>query len=530
MPRRATLALLSATAVLLTCARNPVTGKRQLALVSEEQEIALGKQAAEEIVQSVGAYPDPALQKYVESVGMKMAARSERPKLPWRFVVLDDPTVNAFALPGGPVFVTRGILGHLNSEAELAAVLGHEIGHITARHSVHQMSEAQLAQLGLGIGMVVSEDLRKLGQVAGAGLQLLFLRFGRDAERQSDELGFRYMVEQGYDPRQMASVFTTLERTSAQSGGAGLPQWLSTHPDPGDRAKTAARRAAKVPDPGRLQVDRDAYLARVDGIVFGEDPRQGYFRGDTFVHPELHFQLRLPSGWKANNGAAALVASSPEQDAVFQLASAGKLSPDEAARKFFSQEGVRAAAGEGSTRGFEAQTEQGVVRGVVSFVSHQGRTLALRRLRACREVRRARGHVPAGDPELRAARRSGRGRGRAGPRRAGEGAAGHAARAVRGRVPVERAGRGGRHRERGGERRRAPGRDHREADRGRAAGRRGRAAVGSAVRGRTRPRTAPRPSGRGCARPARRAGCRRGRWRSSPPGPARRRCCGSPAR
>ncbi len=378
MTRRAPLALLAAAAVLLTCARNPVTGKRQLALVSEEQEIALGKQAAEEIVQSVGAYPDPALQRYVESVGMKMAARSERPKLPWRFVVLDDPTVNAFALPGGPVFVTRGILGHLNSEAELAAVLGHEIGHITARHSVQQMSKAQLAQLGLGVGMVVSEDLRKLGQVAGAGLQLLFLRFGRDAERQSDELGLRYMVEQGYDPRQMASVFTTLERTSAESGAAGLPQWLSTHPDPGDRARTALRRAAKVPDPGRLQVDRDAYLARVDGLVFGEDPRQGYFRGDTFVHPELRFQLRLPSGWKANNGAAALVAVSPEQDAVFQLASAGKLSPEEAARKFFSQEGVRAAAGaEGGARGFEAQTEQGVVRGVVSFVSQQGHTLAL---------------------------------------------------------------------------------------------------------------------------------------------------------
>lgn len=382
MRRRVALAVLPVVLALVTCARNPVTGKRQLSLVSEEQEIALGKQAAEEIIQTMGAYPDPALQRYVEGVGMKLASRSERPKLPWRFVVLDDPTVNAFALPGGPVFVTRGILGHLNSEAELAAVLGHEIGHITARHSVEQMSQAQVAQLGLGLGMILSEDLRKVGPVAGAGLQLLFLRFGRDAERQSDELGFRYMVDHGYDPRQMASVFTTLERTSEQAGAAGLPQWLSTHPDPGDRAATALKRASKVPDPARLRVEREAYLARVDGMVFGEDPRQGYFRGDTFVHPELKFQLQLPAGWKASNGAAALVAASPEQDAAFQLASAGKLSPEQAMQKFLSQEGVRAGEGGGvsglpAARYFEAQTQQGVVRGIVSFVSHQGRTFAL---------------------------------------------------------------------------------------------------------------------------------------------------------
>lgn len=380
---RTALPLLVAALALAACARNPVTGKRQLALVSEEQEIALGKQAAEEVLQGVGAYPDDELQRYVSSVGMRMAAHSERPKLPWRFVVLDDPTVNAFALPGGPIFVTRGILGHLNSEAELAAVLGHEIGHVTARHSVQQLSRAQLAQLGLGLGMILSEDVRRYGQVAGAGLQLLFLRFGRDAERQSDKLGFRYMVDQGYDPRQMASVFTTLERTSARAGGAGLPQWLSTHPDPGDRAETARRRAAEVPDPGRREVDRDAYLAHVDGIVFGEDPRQGYFRGDTFVHPGLRFQLRLPSGWKAQNGARALVAASPQEDAAFQLVSAGRLSPDEAARKFFSQEGIRPAqaealaGGQPSARAFEATTEQGTIRGLVTFVSHQGQTFAL---------------------------------------------------------------------------------------------------------------------------------------------------------
>jgi len=160
----------AASLALAACARNPVTGKRELALVSREQEIELGKQSAEQVKQSIPPYPDASVQAYVSQVGMKMAKASERPDLPWSFTVLDDPTVNAFALPGGPVFVTRGILTYLNSEAELAAVVGHEIGHITARHSVEQLSKAQLAQLGLGVGMIFSEDLRQFGQVAGAGL------------------------------------------------------------------------------------------------------------------------------------------------------------------------------------------------------------------------------------------------------------------------------------------------------------------------------------------------------------------------
>lgn len=370
------VALASAAA----CARNPVTGKRQLSLVSTDQEIALGKEAAQQVTESIGRYPDPKVQSYVEGVGKRMAAKSERPNLPWTFTVLDDPTVNAFALPGGPVFVTRGILTHLNSEAELASVLGHEIGHITARHSVQQLSKAQLAQLGLGLGMILSEDVRQFGQVAGAGLQLMFLKFGRDAERQADELGFKYMSAQAYDPREMAHVFTTLARSSKQEKQGKLPEWLSTHPDPANREEKAAERAAGVKDPGSMKIGREEYLAHLDGMKFGEDPRQGFFQGNAFLHPDLAFRIDLPAGWQKANTSAAVVAVSPKKDAGIELTLAGNVSPEEAAKKFFAQKGVKPATLAGSpgasagARYFEAQTEQGPVGGLVSFFSHHGAT------------------------------------------------------------------------------------------------------------------------------------------------------------
>jgi predicted Zn-dependent protease len=373
-----------ALALAAGCARNPVTGKRQLALVSTEQEIALGKEGAQQITQSIGRYEDPKVQAYVQEIGKRMAASSERPELPWSFTVLDDATVNAFALPGGPVFVTRGILTHFNSEAEMASVLGHEIGHITARHSVEQISKAQLAQVGLGVGMILSEDVRQFGQLAGVGLQLAFLKFGRDAERQADELGFKYMTAQSYDPREMANVFTTLARASLARGEGGkLPEWLSTHPDPENRAEKASERAAQVKNPA-LKVDRDEYLAHLEGMKFGEDPRQGFFQGNAFLHPDMQFKLDFPAGWQKANTAAAVMAQSPKKDAIIQLAVAGKESPEEAAKKFFSQKGVKPASLAGATTGlppntryFEAQTEQGQLGGLVSFFSHRGVTLGV---------------------------------------------------------------------------------------------------------------------------------------------------------
>jgi predicted Zn-dependent protease len=382
--RTRTALLLAAALAAAACSRNPATGKRQLTLVSTEQEIALGKEGAQQIAESIGRYPDPKVQAYVEGIGKKMAARSERPELPWTFTVLDDPTVNAFALPGGPIFVTRGILTHMNSEAELASVLGHEIGHVTARHSVEQLSKQQLAQVGLGLGMILSEDVRQYGQLAGVGLQLAFLKFGRDHERQSDELGFRYMTQVGYDPRPMADMFTTLARASKQEGQGGkLPGWLSTHPDPEDRAATATKRAAAVQDAAKLAVGREEFLAMIDGMKFGDDPRQGFFQGDAFLHPDLQFRVDFPPGWQKANTAAAVLAQSPKKDAIVQVALAGKASPEEAAKRFFSQKGVKPATLSGASglpanaRYFEAETEQGNVAGLVSFAAHRGVTLGV---------------------------------------------------------------------------------------------------------------------------------------------------------
>jgi predicted Zn-dependent protease len=381
----ARIASLVAVAVLAACAKNPVTGKRQLTLVSEEQEIAMGKEGAEEIKQQMGTYPDPKVQAYVSEIGKRMAAKSERPHLPWSFTVLDDPLVNAFALPGGPIFVTRGILTHMNSEAELASVLGHEIGHVTARHSVQQISKAQVAQVGVGIGSILSPEAAAVAQVAGAGLGLLFLKYGRDAERESDKLGFKYMVEQKYDPREMADVFRTLERASKQEGGGkgGIPEWLSTHPDPGNRAETAAERASRVPNAAQLRTGRDEFLAMLSGMKFGDDPRQGYFQGDAFLHPDMAFRIDFPAGWQKANTPGAVIAASPKKDAIIQLQVAGKESPEEATKKFFAQEGVEATSLAGgaalpqNARYFQAQTEQGQVAGVVSFFAHKGVTLGV---------------------------------------------------------------------------------------------------------------------------------------------------------
>src|SRR5687767_3526424 len=211
-------------AVLVTCARNPVTGRRELSLISESQEVSMGQEAAKQVAASIPPVADDALQRYVSGLGMQLARASERPNLPWTFQVIDDPQVNAFALPGGPIFVTRGILSHMNSEAQLVSVLGHEIGHITAKHSVSQMSQAQLAQIGLIAAVVVKPELAGFGNIASQGLGLLFLKFGRDDERQSDDLGFKYMTAAGYSPTEMAEMFRTLERLGGGSSGGRVPE------------------------------------------------------------------------------------------------------------------------------------------------------------------------------------------------------------------------------------------------------------------------------------------------------------------
>ena len=370
----------------LGCARNPVTGKSQLSLVSESQEIQMGQQAAKDVANTIGIYKDANVESYVAGIGKRIAANSERPKLPWEFHVVDDPSVNAFALPGGFIYVTRGLMTSVNNEAELATVVGHEIGHVTNRHSVQMISKSQLAQLGLGIGSILSSDIAKYGQLASAGLQVLFLKYSRNAENEADQAGFRYALQQGYDVREMSKVMQTLDRISQTSGGGKLPEWLATHPNPGNRIKHIQSMLDTTHvNLSTAKVNRDDYLRHIQGMTFGEDPRQGYFEGTHFYHPQMRFQLHFPDGWQVQNTPASVAAMSPNQDAIVQLSLAGQNSPQQAAQQFLSQQGVQ--AGQTSSTNinglpatssyFQAQTQQGNIEGIVTFLEFGGTTYGL---------------------------------------------------------------------------------------------------------------------------------------------------------
>ena len=348
----------------------------------------MGQQTRDETLSTFGPYENAAAQALVQRIGMEIAKASERPDLPWEFHVIDDDQVNAFAAPGGFIFITRGILTHMNSEAELASVLGHEVGHVTARHTAQQVTKAQLAQLGLGVGMIFSSTVRSMGGALSQGMQVLFLKFGRDAESQADELGFRYMVADGYDPRGAAEMFRTLERVSSRAGQR-LPEWQSTHPDPGNRVAAATERSDSLESAGRslasLKDNGPQFVQMLNGMTYGADPRNGYFRGSTFYHPGMRFQFTFPQGWKVANLPDQVVSQSPEGDRALQL-QAGKGSPEELAQQFFRQEGLQAGqVSRGTVNGlqtvagdFTAQTQDGsAIRGAAAFIAYESRTFAL---------------------------------------------------------------------------------------------------------------------------------------------------------
>jgi predicted Zn-dependent protease len=366
-------------ATITSCAVNPATGARQFTLYSEAQEIAMGREYDPQIVAEMGLYPDDELQRYIQELGTRLAALSERPNLPWTFRVLDDPVVNAFALPGGFIYITRGIMAHVGSEAELAGIIGHEIGHVTARHSVGRMSTQQLTQLGLAVGAALRPDLEGVAAVAGAGLQVAFLKYGRDDERQADELGLRYMLRGNYDPREMPAVFDMLDRVTKDAGGGGTPEWLSTHPNPGNRRERMEQMVAQQPGGvANAVVGRESYLKRLDGMVYGTNPREGFFRGNQFLHPDLAFRYTFPEGWQTANQKNAVIAMSPKQDAMIQITLAEGRDHEAAARAFFAQDGMAAGPlsntrmdGLAATIGdFSAATQQGQLRGRAAFVTH----------------------------------------------------------------------------------------------------------------------------------------------------------------
>ncbi len=378
------LALLSA-ATLAACATNPVTGRSELSLISQSQEIAMGREASAGDLKSVGETNKPEAQAMVRRIGMAIAAKSERPGLPWEFHLLDDAAVNAFAYPGGFIFVTRGLMTHLTNEAELAEVIGHEIGHVTAKHTVAAMSKQQVAQIGLVGASVLSQRVAQYGELLNGGAGLLFLKFGRDDETQADALGFKYSLAQGYDVRETPKVFNTLARLSGE-GGVRIPEWQSTHPDPGNRVKVAEQKVAALP-PNSLtnsKVNRDGYLKVIDGMVFGENPRNGYFKGTRFLHPDLRFEFTFPSGWKTMNMAASVAGQSQAADAQLEL-TPGQGSPAQALQTFTSQQGITLKqSGNTTINGlaaavatFDATTSSGALRGQAAAIQSGSTTYLL---------------------------------------------------------------------------------------------------------------------------------------------------------
>jgi predicted Zn-dependent protease len=373
---RTARALLCALLAAGACSTNPATGEKQLSLISREQEIQIGQQGAQEVEQTIGLVDDAQAQRYVAAVGKKLAAHSEEPNLPWSFGLIDDPTPNAFALPGGKIFVTRGLFVHMGNEAQLASVLGHEIGHVTARHSAEQLSKAQLAQAGLGIGSVFLGGAGGVVPLAAAGMQVLFLKFGRNDEYQADELGVRYASRGGYDVGQMPEVFRTLERVSQTEGGGRVPEWLATHPSSENRIERIQNEIREQGlSPGKGAVATERYLRRTEGIVYGNDTSEGFFRGDRFIHPGLRFSMAMPPDWERANFPEAVVAGSPDKDAIVQLTPSKTREPEAALAAFAQQSG--ASVGEpadlvdglpSASASFAAQTEDGPVRGLVTFV------------------------------------------------------------------------------------------------------------------------------------------------------------------
>ena len=393
--RLALLALLLIPGGLLTgCASqtNLVTGEQQRAAYTWQEEVQIGREADPQIIAQFGLYDDAALTAYVERIGQEVLAASayglastpaEIRNTPFHFRVLDSPVVNAFALPGGYVYVTRGLLAHLDNEAQLAVVLGHEIGHVLGRHSSRRAASAQLGQFGLIGAAILGEVLapgRGVGEgvvnYAGTGLQLLLLRYSRDDERESDRAGVAYAELAGYDAASAGRLFRALARIG-EVEGAALPGFLSSHPDPGAREQTIPQLAAEYDG---TATNADAFLAQVEGVILGDDPRQGYVESNVFYHPELRFRFSVPQGWQVNNGASAVQIGEPNGRAALQFTFAQQQTVDDAASAFAAQQGVQIAEQQRVSLGSRAirlvgsgNTQQGALGFAVYFIEYGGR-------------------------------------------------------------------------------------------------------------------------------------------------------------
>jgi predicted Zn-dependent protease len=316
--RLVALTVLAALGGTMSCAINPVTGRNELMLISENAEIEMGKSTDISIRQQFGFYDDPKLTAYVEKVARRLVPYLHRKNLEYHFAVLDTPIENAFAAPGGYIYVTRGLLAMMNSEAELSTVIGHELGHVNARHSAREMSKQLLLTGGVVLASVLSKDVAKIAPFMLIGLQVLFLKFSRDDEYQADSLGILYSRAAGYSSNQMIPFFTSIKKLEESAGGGlKLPNFLSTHPLTDARIEEARKQLQPVD--GEMDVLRDDFLARMDGLVYENDPRQGYVEGNAFYQPEMKFAFAIPEGWTVQNSPKQVAMGSKDEKAALFL-------------------------------------------------------------------------------------------------------------------------------------------------------------------------------------------------------------------
>ncbi len=314
---------------LAGCAQNPVTGQQDFVMMSESQEIAIGRRDDALVRKQYQVYPDKALQDYINRVGQRLARDSDRPNLQYHFTVLDSPEVNAFALPGGYVYITRGILAYLNSEAELAAVLGHEIGHVAARHGVRQQSAAEAANLGLSIASIFVPEINtnvgyNLSNILGGAL---LSGYGREHELEADRLGAKYMARADYDPQAMIKVLSLLKAQEefdavvAKQEGRQPNHYhglFASHPDNDTRLKQVVGEASHLTVAHPYE-GHNTYLQQIVGLVFKDSDNQGVVRDNKFMHAGLGLALTFPRGWHVQNQPNQLLAVSPQGEAVIQL-------------------------------------------------------------------------------------------------------------------------------------------------------------------------------------------------------------------
>jgi len=330
---RTRCAALLAALLMANCAQNPVTGNPNLVLLSESQEIAIGRREDPKVRQQYGAYDNAALQQYVSELGQRLARAGHRPGIEYHFLVIDSPDVNAFALPGGYIYITRGILAYLNSEAELAAVLGHELGHVTARHSVQQLTAVTAANIGVSLLQIFVPETR--GAVSDNVINLLggalLSGYGREHELEADRLGAEYLARTGYDPQAMVKVVGVLKNQESFDAEVAKAEGrqprayhglFASHPDNDTRLQQVVGEAARHKQ-AETRVAREEFMRRADRMVYGDSPKQGISRNNVFYHADLGLAMRFPAGWRVQNRPQNVVATSPGGEAFIDLRAGG---------------------------------------------------------------------------------------------------------------------------------------------------------------------------------------------------------------